>query len=185
MSYEGTDKEEELETVPVASNNSKLNVVSDSDSGSIKKDFENNNNFFHEDIDHQVKITLQTIINAKVVWAMKRLQALYNDNANKIVKQKKLYFLINFAMVTTDTKPVPEETKTFTKAWNHPNATSHAKWWEAMKKEFADMNKQQVWHKTSKVLCPPIKGVLKTSGFLWSNAMVCTGHVLLHVGTVR
>ena len=55
---------------------------------------------------------------------MKKLQALYNDDANKIVEQatqeksaiENLNFLINLAMVTTDTKPVPEEPKTFTKA---------------------------------------------------------------------
>ena len=38
---------------------------------------------------------------------------------------KNLNFLIDLAMMTTDTKPVPEEPKTFTKAWNHPNASSH------------------------------------------------------------
>ena len=61
---------------------------------------------------------------------MKKLQASYNYNANKIVKQaaiKKLKFLINLAIVTKDTKPVSEEPKTFSKAWNHPNAGSHKK----------------------------------------------------------
>ena len=56
---------------------------------------------------------------------MKKLQALYNDNANKIVKQatnvksaiKNLNFLIDLSMVTTDTKCVPEEPKSFTQAW--------------------------------------------------------------------
>ena len=86
---------------------------------------------------------------------MKKLQASYNDNANKIIEQatkkgaiKELNFLINLSMVNTDTKLVPEEPKTFAKAWNHPNANSHATWQEAIKKEFANMNKQQVWHKT-------------------------------------
>ena len=66
---------------------------------------------------------------------MKKLQALYNNDATKTIKQatqeksaiKNLNFLINLVMVTTDTKPIPEEPKTFTEAWNHPNANSQAK----------------------------------------------------------
>ena len=48
-------------------------------------------------------------------------------------------------MATSDNKPEPEDPKTFNKAWDHPNAISHAKWHEAIWKEFANMNKQQVW----------------------------------------
>ena len=63
---------------------------------------------------------------------MKKLRGSYNDDANKIAKKgtkeksaiKNLNFLINLSMVSKDTKPVPEEPKTFTKAWNHPNANS-------------------------------------------------------------
>ena len=58
-------------------------------------------------------------------------------------------------MVTTDTMPVPEEPISFNEASNHPNATSQEKWREAICKEFANTNKQQVWHKTSKSLMPP------------------------------
>ena len=73
---------------------------------------------------------------------MKKLQASYNNDANKIIKQatweksaiENLNFLIDLDMVTTDTKPIPEEPKTFTKAWNHPNANSQAKWQESIKK---------------------------------------------------
>ena len=100
---------------------------------------------------------------------MKKLQALYNCNANKIIKQainetgpiENLNFLINLAMVTTDTKPVPEEPKTFTKAWNHPNVNSCTKWQEVIKKEFAEMNKQQVWCKTSISFMPPNQRCVK------------------------
>ena len=66
---------------------------------------------------------------------MKKLQASYNDDANKIIKEatqdkaiKNSNFLINLAMVTTDTMLVLEEPMTFDAAWNHPNANSHAKW---------------------------------------------------------
>ena len=71
---------------------------------------------------------------AKVVQTMKKLQALYNDDANKIIEeamQDKAIENSNFldlAMVRTDTMPVPEEPTTFAKAWNHPNSNSHAKW---------------------------------------------------------
>ena len=59
-------------------------MVHDSDSDDIKND---NKNFFDEDIDNKVEATPQTTINAKVVPAIKKLQALYNHNANKILKQ--------------------------------------------------------------------------------------------------
>ena len=87
-SYEGwDDEEEELKTVPVVVNNNNVNIVSDSDTNSSEEDFENNDdNFFDEDIDDQVKVTPKTAINSKVVQAMKMLQALYNDDANKIIK---------------------------------------------------------------------------------------------------
>ena len=41
---------------------------------------------------------------------------------DKVVKN--LNFLINFAMVTADTMPVPEKPTTFNKAWNYLNANS-------------------------------------------------------------
>ena len=56
---------------------------------------------------------------------------------------------------------VPEEPATFAEVWNHPNANSCAKWQEAICKEFADMNKQQVWCKTSKKLRPPNQWCVK------------------------
>ena len=89
-------------------------------------------NFFDKDINNEVKANPKTFINAKVVGAMKRLQTLYNDDANKITKQatkeksaiENLNSLINLAMVTNDTKPVPGEPQIVNKAWNHPNKDS-------------------------------------------------------------
>ena len=83
---------------------------------------------------------------------MKKLQASYNADANKIVEHatqeksdiENLNFLVDLAMATSCTKPVPEEPKTFAKAWNHPNVNPCAKWQEAICKEFANMNKHQV-----------------------------------------
>ena len=115
MSYEESDKKEELETVPVVLNNNNVNVVSDSNTNPNKEDFKNDDDNFFE-----------------CKSGTSHEKASYNDDAKKIVKQatqeksaiKKLNFLINLAMVTTDTKPVPEEPNTFTKAWNHPSANS-------------------------------------------------------------
>ena len=66
-SYEGSDEEEELKTVPVVNNNNTVNVVSNSDSDSNEEDVKNNKDkFFDEDIDEQIKISPQITINAKV-----------------------------------------------------------------------------------------------------------------------
>ena len=164
MCYEGSDDQEELETVPVENNNNNnVNVVSDSDSDSSDEDFKSiKENLFDDDIEDQVKASPGTTVNAKVAQAMKKLQASYNDDANKIIKEamqdkviENLNFLINLAMVTTDTMPVLEEPMTLNEAWDHPNANTHAKWQEAICYEFTNMNKQQVWCKTSKTLMHP------------------------------
>ena len=81
MSYERSDDEDELETVPIISKNNNYNVISDSNSdNNIKND---NKIMFDEDINDEVESIPKTTINAKVVQAMKKLQASYNDNANK------------------------------------------------------------------------------------------------------
>ena len=84
---------------------------------------------------------------------MKKLQALYNDDVNIMIKQtakeknaiKNLNFLIDLTMVANNIEPTLEEPQTFNKAWNHPNKDSHRKWWEVICKEFTDMNKQKLW----------------------------------------
>ena len=63
---------------------------------------------------------------------MKKFQTSCYDDANKIVKQatqeksaiEDLNFLIHLVMVTKDIKTVSEETKSFNKACDHPNANS-------------------------------------------------------------
>ena len=130
-SYEGWKDEEELKTVPLVNNNNISDILTNSKSDDgIKND---NKNIFDDDINDEVEATTETTINAKVVLAMKKLQALYNDNANKFVEQttkekraiKNLNFLIDIAMVTNDTKPIPEEPQTFNEAWDQPNENSH------------------------------------------------------------
>ena len=67
---------------------------------------------------------------------------------------KNLNFLINLAMVTNNTRPLPEDPKTFNEAWDHPN-------WEAICKGFLNMKKQQVWCITNKRLVPLICRCIK------------------------
>ena len=121
---------------------------------------------------------------------MKKLQALYNDDVIKVIKEalqekvtKNLIFLIDLAMVTTNTMSVPEEHTSFNEAWNHPNTTSQEKWQEVICKEFVDMNKQQVWHKTSKTLLLPNRRCVKNkwvfkikrNSVFWARFVEC-GH---------
>ena len=88
-SYEGSDDEEERKIVPVDNKNN-VNVVRDSDIDSSDKDSKNNEgHIFDEDINDQVIASFKTTVNAKVIWAMKKLQTLYNDDANKIIKEAK------------------------------------------------------------------------------------------------
>ena len=65
----------------------------------------NKENLFDEDIDDTVIASPKTMINTKVIQAMKKLQASYNNNANKIIEEvfnfqvsKSLNFLIDLAM---------------------------------------------------------------------------------------
>ena len=124
--YEIERLDEELKLVPIINNYNNSNVVSDS---ICDKDTKNDNKIFSTKIDDEVKVTPKPTINTKVVQAMKKLQALYNDHSNKIVKQatqeknaiKNLNFSIVLAMVTNDTKPTTKEPQTFNKDWNHPN----------------------------------------------------------------
>ena len=77
MSCEGSDDEEELKKVPIISNDNDNSLNSASNS---ETNFENNNkNVFDEDIDEEVEATPKTTINAKVVQAMKKLEASYDD----------------------------------------------------------------------------------------------------------
>ena len=56
LSYEGSDKEDKLKTVPVLINNNNVDKVSDSDTDSSKEDFKNDDeNFFNEDIEAPTK----------------------------------------------------------------------------------------------------------------------------------
>ena len=91
--------------------------------------------FFDKDVNEQVIASPTTPINSKLIPAMKKLQASYNDDANKIIKEgtnvkttKNLNFLIDLAMITTKSVPVPEEPTSFNEAWNHPDITCHEKW---------------------------------------------------------
>ena len=71
-------------------------------------------------IKEEIEVISKTTLNPKVVSAMKNLQALYNDDANMIVKQaaqekatkESSNFLIDLAtitMVVEDTMPMENE----------------------------------------------------------------------------
>ena len=81
MSYEGLNDEEELKMVSIVNENNNVNKITD-----IKND---NENVFNKDIDNKVEVTPKTTINAKVTHAMKKLQALFDNGVNKIIKQAK------------------------------------------------------------------------------------------------
>ena len=78
-------------------------------------DFKSNNDnektFFDEDIDKEIKTTPKTTMNDKVVHTTKKLQASYNNNVKKLIKETaqeksanlNLNFLIDLAMVASRT----------------------------------------------------------------------------------
>ena len=73
--------------VPIVSKSNSMNIVSDSNDDLYEEDFKNiKDKVFDEDVNDQFKISPQTTINAKVVPALKKLKALYKNNANKIIK---------------------------------------------------------------------------------------------------
>ena len=82
-SYDGLEDNEEVKMVSKynESNNNYYKV------GYYKSDEEAKDIFFEEQVDDKIKVTPKTTLNPKVVHAMKNLQALYNNHANKIVKQ--------------------------------------------------------------------------------------------------
>ena len=74
----------------------------------------------------------KTTFNIKLVCAMKKLQALYNNDTNNIVKEpsqeKSAYenqnFWTDMAMVVSNTKPTVDEPQAYQEAWSHPNVES-------------------------------------------------------------
>ena len=76
------DDDDEVKAVPTVNqiNDNNYNVVNNS-----KNNEEAKKNLFDEDINED-EVTLKTTVNTKVVQATKKLQASYNDYANKIVK---------------------------------------------------------------------------------------------------
>ena len=56
------------------------NIISDSKSNGASEE-----NFFKEQIEDNINVTLKTILNPKVFRAIKNLKATYNAEANEIV----------------------------------------------------------------------------------------------------
>ena len=165
-----------------------------SESDPSKDDFENNqNNYFDDNMDNQVKASPQTTLNSKVVQAMKKLQAPYSDNANKIIKH---------AMQ----EKMPLKIQIFSSIWLWWLATSclylksprtslkpraiqmqipMKKCEKQLEKNLPTWTSDRYGTWQVKVLCLAIAGVWRTSRFSRSNVMVCTKCILLHVGSVR
>ena len=93
----------------------------------------------------------------KKVASFLQQQCQWNHHAS--YKRKKCYHIFKFfswsGYGNQWNHAVPKDPKTFNIAWDHPHATSCAKWWEWICKELANMNMQQVRHMTSKSLMPP------------------------------
>eukprot|EP00957_Ditylum_brightwellii_P026706 2020009-Ditylum_brightwellii.AAC.1 len=51
--------------------------------------------------------------------------------------------------------------KNFDEAWNHPDPVQRAKWREAIRKEFHDMNKRHVWRFINRRDIPPNRRCVK------------------------
>ena len=64
-------------------NNYNYNVICDSESSDESK-----GKLFDEYVDEEVKVDPKTTINPEVVCAMKKLQASYNDDANKLLRKQ-------------------------------------------------------------------------------------------------
>ena len=84
MSYEESENDQEFKIDPIINqnNNNNSNIVSDSKSKSDDKE-----KLFDDDVNEDTEVTPKTTVNAKVVWEMKKLQASYNDDTNKIIEE--------------------------------------------------------------------------------------------------
>jgi len=68
--------------------------------------------------------------------------------------------IVEFAMIAgTDESYV--NPKNFKEAWNHPDEYEKTKWREAIKKEFNDIFKHQVWEKIKKENIPSDRRILR------------------------
>ena len=130
---------------------------------------------FWQIIDKQVKATLHTIINTKVVQAMKKLQASYNNNANKIIEQaprEKIAIKLKNPRLSTKLGTILMQIlmqnggKQFLRSSPTWTSSRYGAWLE-------------------KVLCPLIADSWKTSWTSRSSAMVYTRHVLWHAGRAK
>ena len=80
MSFEGSD-DQEVEMVSCNNEINNNNVMQLANSKNNNKAVEN---IFKQQINDKIKMTTRTMLNQKVVRAMKNVQALYNADANKI-----------------------------------------------------------------------------------------------------
>ncbi len=145
------------------------NVVSDDDSSDEENEeeedlFESSDGDYHE--------AEQSTINPKVLRELKKLDTSYNpvlddiyetgredsdNNSTATVINKTARYQIDIGIVVNDKKDDStknkqqfEEPKTLQEAWHDPDQYQQKKWCEAIRKEFQDMIKYKVWHRTNK-----------------------------------
>ncbi len=99
-----------------------------------------------------------TTVNPKVLRAMQNLEASFKPDALKMVAEAKggneLLPISESSAIALSVCMELAEPRTFQEAWNHPDPERCMKWREAIRKEFADMNKQQVWRKVKQDKIP-------------------------------
>ena len=143
------DDDDEVEPVQEVNqnNNNYYYAVCDSKS-------DDEENIFDEDINDELEANPKIAVNANMVQAMKKQEASYNDDANKIVKEvvgkkKSKIFVIDLAIaiVADDTKP-PRMSPRYSTILSHEEHGT-------IQKEFDNMKKQHLWRKTYYSLMPP------------------------------
>ena len=92
--------------------------------------------------------------NSKLCIMMMPTKSSSKQHKRKVPSKLK-NFLIDLDMVTTDTKHVPEEPKTFTEAWSHTNRNSQVKWQKVIKKDLLIWTSNRYDARQVKILCPP------------------------------
>ena len=77
--------------------------------------------------------------------ATKQLKGLRNDDQANLVTN--LNTVANANDVSKIAQAIDQERRTFQEAWYHKKQISREKWQNAIRKEFGNMNRKQLWRK--------------------------------------
>jgi hypothetical protein len=84
----------------------------------------------------------------KVYKAMRLLEGSFNPEAFTVlqnIEQGREILLEQANVALLSRISIDEEPSSFDEAWNHDDPKAGGKWWDVIKKELCDMDKQQVW----------------------------------------